>query len=166
MPNGQTDNLGSSGENALITILTGVKDAGNNYIFRPAFLGDKWPAKDLYVELISDEPIKPYFFVQVKTTERDFLSGPKRLPIRLTRRDEERLLGVPAPTYLVAVKPGRRLLGHKAYIRAIYERATHAISYVKASCELNERNLMRLRDEVVNYWSDYWNKPDSSAFRH
>lgn len=166
MPNGDTHNLGSTGEHAVVTILTRLKDANDHYVFRPVLLGETWPTKDVYVEVLTDGPIKPYFFIQVKTTEYDFLPNPKRLPVRLTRRDEERLLGVPAPTYLVGVKPGQRLLGHKAYIRAVYEPGATAISSVKASYELTTRNLIRLRDEVLAYWSDYWAKPFTSAFRH
>ena len=37
-------------------------------LFRPGFLGDKWPAIDFYVELAEVIGRRLYFFAQVKAT--------------------------------------------------------------------------------------------------
>ena len=37
-------------------------------LFRPGFLGEKWPTVDYYIELLDVPDAQPFFFVQVKTS--------------------------------------------------------------------------------------------------
>jgi hypothetical protein len=163
MPGIETESTGIVGEHAVVIMLTRVRENGAS-IFRAALLGEKWPTTDVYVEVNTDVFPRPHFFIQVKTTEKPYLVNPKRLQIRVKRRDETRLLRIPAPTYVVGVKPGAALLSYKGYIRAVFRRSPTAISSIRTSYPLSEPNLMRLRDEVVEYWETAGAKPTLSRF--
>jgi hypothetical protein len=129
-------------------------------LFQPVFLGDKWPTADFYVELITTNNPRPYFFIQAKATTAAYLQNPRRLRVRLTRRDEARLLRIPAPTYLVGIDE----TNSRAYIRSVRARATNAVSSLPASYPLTIRNLHRLYNEVLAFWQAHIIKPTSSVF--
>src|ERR1017187_9887067 len=58
---------GFRGEKMVELCLTNYKDF-DAPLFRPGFLGDKWPSIDFYVELQAVHKRKPYFFAQAKAT--------------------------------------------------------------------------------------------------
>jgi hypothetical protein len=128
-------------------------------LFRPGFLGDKWPAVDFYVELRRVRAKRLYFFCQAKSTTR--APSSQVLKIKTERRDIERLLQVPAPTYILGVhEPTRRV-----FIKAIHSGTPRkGISSIPLAYELNEQNLKLLHDEVRAYWSSSVHKPSLSNF--
>jgi len=130
-------------------------------LFRPGFLGDKWPAIDFYVELTGVSNRRPYFFVQVKTSTAKIRRGTTNLTISSTRRDVSRLLQVPGPTYILGVhEPSKR----------VFARAVHADSPVKAitriplAYELTSANSRMLHQEVREFWQTSDHKPTESVF--
>jgi hypothetical protein len=84
------DALGQRGE-ALFTILMTAFEPGEQPLFRPQFLGDKWPYIDFFVELLGHDDIKPFFFVQVKTTRQGYTKRQHRLKIGVA---EDKILGL------------------------------------------------------------------------
>jgi hypothetical protein len=163
MPGTNNAATGKAGEHALMVILTRAAENGAP-VFRAALMEANWPTTDVYVEVLTNSFPRPHFFIQVKTTEEDFLGNPKRLPVKLKRKDESRLLHIPAPTYVVGLKPGKGLLNYHGYIRSVHKRAKHAIAHVSARNNLTTRNLLRLPDEVLAFWNASGEKPDQSAF--
>lgn len=69
-------------------------------LFRPGFLGDKWPAVDFYVELNGVQDKRPFFLIQVKSTTGMLSKRAKALRISSTRHDIIRLLQVPGPSVI------------------------------------------------------------------
>src|SRR3954470_8919782 len=67
-------------------------------LFRPGFLGDKWPAIDFYVELNGVRGRRPYFLIQAKATSARLSPRATSLRISATRDDVGRLLQIPGPT--------------------------------------------------------------------
>jgi hypothetical protein len=65
------DVTGFRGEKIVELCLTDYS-AFKKPLFRPGFLGDKWPAIDFYVELNGVRGRRPYFFVQSKATRSSF----------------------------------------------------------------------------------------------
>ena len=67
----RTENLNNviaeRGENIFELAVTDY-ESFNKPLFKPGFLGAKWPALDYYVELVGVRATTPFFFVQVKTT--------------------------------------------------------------------------------------------------
>lgn len=57
-----TDALGDRGE-AIFRVLITEFDTPAGPIFRPYFLGEKWPVVDFIVELMGAGATIPYFFV-------------------------------------------------------------------------------------------------------
>src|SRR5262245_22873586 len=59
--------IGDRGENIFELAITDYREFARP-LFKPGFLGDKWPAVDYYVELVGVEGSTPFFFAQIKTT--------------------------------------------------------------------------------------------------
>jgi len=56
-------------------------------LFRPGFLGDKWPSIDFDVELRNVRRTTPYFFAQAKSTARELRATSTTFKIAIERRD-------------------------------------------------------------------------------
>jgi len=130
-------------------------------LFRPGFLGDKWPAVDFYVELTGLRGRRPYFLVQSKATSGTLRKRADSLRISSTRRDVERLLEIPGPTYILGVhEPSRRV-----FVKSVHEGiAKRAVTRIQLANELTSDNLRRLYEEVRDYWRTTRHKPGSSVF--
>jgi hypothetical protein len=130
-------------------------------LFRPGFLGDKWPAIDFYVELNGVRGRRPYFLIQSKATAAKLGKDSKNLKISATRRDVERLLQIPGPTYILGVhEPSRPVFAKSVHLGI----AVRAITRIQLTHELTSDNLMKLYNEVRNYWGTTGYKPGNSVF--
>ena len=131
-------------------------------LFRPGFLGDKWPAIDFYVELTTVRGKRPYFFGQVKATTSSLAKQSRNLSISTKKKDIERLLRIPGPTYIFGVhEPSKRV-----FVRSVHAGIpVKAITQIPLMYELTSLNLQKLHDEVRKYWSTINHKPISSVFK-
>lgn len=130
-------------------------------LFRPAFLGDKWPAIDLHVELEGISGKRPYFLVQTKSTALRLMSNDRSLRISSTAADVRALLGIPGPTYILGVhEPSRRVFAKSVHAGV----APRAITRIELAHELTPTNLRRLYNEVRDYWRSTTHKPSTSVF--
>jgi hypothetical protein len=130
-------------------------------LFRPGFLGDKWPSIDFYVELRTVRMRTPYFFGQAKATRSRLLKSSPNLRISTKRRDVERLLRIPGPTYIFGVhEPSMRV-----FIRSVHQGTRlRAITTIPITHELTARNLRALHTEVRRFWEGNDHKPSNSVF--
>lgn len=130
-------------------------------LFRPGFLGDKWPAVDFYVELNGVRGRRPYFLIQTKSTSARLPAHANSLKISSTKDDVRRLLQIPGPTYILGVhEPTRRV-----FAKSVHEGvAPKAITRIQLGYELTSANLQRLYDEVRDYWRTTQHKPSTSVF--
>src|SRR4051812_815936 len=96
------DVTGFRGEKIVELCLTDY-EAFAKPLFRPGFLADKWPAIDFYVELTSVRGKRLYFFVQAKSTNSVLAPRSSALRISTKKKDIERLLRIPGPTYIFGV---------------------------------------------------------------
>jgi hypothetical protein len=127
-------------------------------LFRPAFLGEKWPAIDYLVELTGVKGMTPIFFVQVKSTATAIAAN--RLQVALPPKKRRPLVRIPGPTYLVGVhEPMKR-----AFIRAVYDNSGQGVYAIPVTHELTPVNLRVLYDEVKAFWKQQDFKPQNSAF--
>jgi len=130
-------------------------------LFRPGFLGDKWPAIDFYVELNGVRGKRPYFLIQRKATTRQISAHDTSERISSTKDDVARLLQIPGPTYILGVhEPSRRVFAKSVHSGI----AIKGITRIQLSHELTPTNLQRLYDEVRNYWRSTTRKPSTSVF--
>jgi len=130
-------------------------------IFRPGFLGDKWPTIDFYVELLAVRGKRPYFLAQAKATKTALTPQSRRLKISTKKLDIARLRRIPGPTYILGVhEPSQRV-----FVRAVHQRtAIKAITSIPLTHELTATNLKALHREVLQYWSTNAPKPTDSIF--
>jgi hypothetical protein len=68
-------------------------------LFRPGFLGDKWPAVDFYVELNGIRGKRPYFLVQCKSTSANLAPQANTLAISSTRNERDNADTISARAY-------------------------------------------------------------------
>ncbi len=117
-------------------------------LFRPGFLGDKWPAIDFYVELTAVRGKRLYFFVQAKATTSILTERSKNLSVSTKKKDIDHLLRIPGPTYILGIhEPSKRV-----FIRSVHTGIpVKAITRIPLIYELTSANLMKLHEEVRNY---------------
>jgi hypothetical protein len=152
--------VGFRGEKILELCLTNY-ESFTAPLFRPGFLGDKWPAIDFYVELRSIHSRTPYFFGQAKATTKPLSKSPPALHISAKRRDIQRLLQIPGPTYIFGVhEPSKRV-----FVRSIHQGIIlKSVSTIPIAYELTPKNLRALHTEVRRFWERNDYKPNHSVF--
>ncbi len=151
---------GFRGEKIVELCLTDYQ-AFSQPLFRPGFLGDKWPAIDLYVELTAVRGKRLYFFGQAKATTSPLTVRSINLSISTKKKDIDHLLRIPGPTYILGVhEPSKRV-----FVRSVHTGIpVKAITRIPLAYELTGANLQKLHEEVRNYWSTTDHKPTSSVF--
>jgi len=160
MSNELRDVTGFRGEKIVELCLTDYS-AFSKPLFRPGFLGDKWPAIDFYVELTAVRGKRLYFFGQAKATTATLTERSTSLPVSTKKQDIERLLRIPGPTYILGVHEPSK----KVYARSVHSGVpAKAITRIPLSYELNSAALQALHDEVRDYWATNHHKPTTSAF--
>lgn len=157
MPNDLKEVTGFRGEKILELCLTDYKEFAEP-LFRPGFLGDKWPSIDFYVELQAVSKRKPYFFAQAKATTAKLSQN---VSISAKKKDIERLLQIPGPTYLFGIhEPSGRV-----FVRSVHAGTpVKAITRIPLSHELTRKKLRTLHDEVREFWANDDYKPKFSIF--
>lgn len=141
-----TNELGHRGE-ALFTALITKFWERPQPLFRPQFLGDKWPTVDFYVELVGAGNLTPYFFAQIKTTRRGYTTG-GRLKVGISSRDLKRMNSYPAPTYLIGIDEVDEI----GYIVSADGEWLLDSSSLATEYPINETNQDLLWHEVLQFW--------------
>ena len=157
MVNYLQDVTGFRGEKILELRLTNFEKF-KKPLFRPAFLGDKWPTIDFLVELPNVRNRRPYFFGQAKATVTHLGA---HLKINVKKADVGKLLRIPGPTYIFGIhEPSERV-----FVRAVHSRTPRrGITRIPIANELTADNLRVLRDEVKEFWDGIAYKPKESVF--
>ena len=155
-----SDVTGFRGERIVELCLTDYRDFAKP-LFRPGFLGDKWPAIDFYVELTMVRGRRFYFFAQVKATTAGLGSFDTSMAISTKKSDIGRLLMIPGPTYIFGVhEPSKRVFARSVHAGM----AAKAISRIPSTHELTSENLLKLHEEVRGFWASLDHKPVQSVF--
>ncbi len=147
---GITDFLGGRGEAIAYTHLSRVCREGDLPYFWPHFLGEKCETFDFLVELIDAGEKTPFFFVQVKTTRKEYTrtQTPPRLRIEVSEKDIKRMSAFPAPTYVVGVHE----VDEREFVIAVHSEMREAIPSITTGHELAGETLKQLWDEVREFW--------------
>lgn len=157
-----TNNLGDRGERWAMQYLTQYPKAKEQALFRPQFLGAKWAAIDLYVEVVGRHRRRPFFFVQIKSTREGYTVRESKLKVQLSQDSVNSMLRMPAPTYFIGVDDQN--LTAKVYIWSVRKNSQRAFPSMPSDHELTYMNLKILRTEVVEFWRTNGTKPTVSAF--
>lgn len=130
--------------------------------FWPHFLGEKCETFDFLVELIDAGDKTPFFFVQVKTTRKEFTrtQTPPRLIVGVSEKDVRRMVAYPAPTYVVGVHEDEE----RAFIVSVHGTMSQAIPSITTAYELSDGTLKRLWDEVREFWRGHEMAQPMSSF--
>lgn len=116
-------------------------------LFTPQFLGDKWPVVD-YIVRLEGLPGVPYFFVQVKSTQRGYTAS-GCLQARVTADEMKALVACPAPTYIAGVDP----LSDSCFIVSANGEKAATMNSLSTAYPLDRSNRELLWEEVADYWS-------------
>ncbi len=143
------DEIGSRGEFIFSTRIMNFCGRKRPY-FLPHFLGEKAETIDYLVELVDAGTRTPFFFAQVKTTQKGYTrKHPRRLKVGMSATDVERLGLKPAPTYLVGIDEP----GEVGYLVGILEGMNTTIASVPVSFPLDCSTLPLLYQEVQQFWA-------------
>jgi hypothetical protein len=148
---GITDFIGGRGEAIAFARLARVcRTNADLPYFWPHYLGEKCASFDFLVELVDAGDKTPFFFVQVKSTRKDFTKSqmPRRLPVEISKKDVRRMLSYPAPTYVVGVHEDQE----RAFVISVHGAMKDAIPSITTAHELTAETLQRLWDEVRDFW--------------
>lgn len=158
-----SDDLGRRGESLCHVLLTKFCGRTRPY-FNPQFLGDKFASLDFLVELIGSQRGTPYFFVQVKATRAGYQmdgTGQRRLKVKVSRRDVQRLKQYPGPTYVIGIDEPTQT----GFVVSVDDDCPNILTGLPTTHELNCANLRRLWQEVDDYWRVRDMMMKASAFR-
>jgi hypothetical protein len=142
------DTIGSRGEAIFVLTMTAYRSPAKP-LFRPQFLGEKWPVLDHIVMLEGVGDATPYFFVQVKTTRKGYTREGFRLKVAISAEEVRKLAGYPAPTYLVGIDE----VGEKAYIVSVNPENLGSLSSLSTAFPIHEENRRLLWEEVTAFWA-------------
>jgi len=147
---GINDYIGGRGEAIAYMRLSQVCREGNVPYFWPHYLGEKCETFDFLVELVDAGEKTPFFFVQVKTTRKEFtrnLTHP-RLRVEVSQKDVRRMSNFPAPTYVVGIHEDEE----RAFVVSVHGEMKDAIPSITTGHELSDETLKRLWEEVREFW--------------
>lgn len=154
------DSVGRLGEVLFELLITRYYDRRYS-LFRPQFLGDKFPTVDYLVELHKyPGRFVPYFFVQVKTTSRGYTKKDHRLKIRVPSQDMRKLSSYPAPVYLVGVNS----IDECAYLACVPHTCRKAVTSLSTQFPIDRSAQDILWHEVKDFWESCGTLQTLSAF--
>ena len=147
---GITDVIGGRGEAIAYARLTKICRDDDLPYFWPHYLGEKCETFDFLVELVDAGEKTPFFFVQVKTTRKEYTKTqvPPRLVINVSEKDVRRMVAFPAPTYVVGVHEDEE----RAFVVSVHGDMNALIPSITTGHELTRDTLKRLWDEVREFW--------------
>lgn len=154
-----SNELGQRGEALFYVLITKFYGRARP-LFRPQFLGDKWPTVDFIVELMDAGSTTPYFFVQVKTTRDGYTKKDRRLKVQVEKDEMRKLASYPAPTYIVGVDE----IGEAGYIISANGEWLASLASLSTEHPLDETNQKLLWDEVNSFWARSQVSLDASKF--
>jgi hypothetical protein len=159
------DFIGGRGEAIAFMRLARIwRDDADQPYFWPRYLGEKGQLFDFLVELVGAGQMTPFFFVQVRSTRKDFTRQvPPRLHVEVSEQEVRRMVAYPALTYVVGVHEGEE----RAFVIAVHGAMGAAIPSITTAHELNGETLRQLWEEVRDFWygrdmtrpmSAFWNE--------
>jgi hypothetical protein len=145
------DLIGERGQQYALLALTEPVGKAES-LFRPRFLGDKYPTIDFFVELV-DAPVifTPFFFVQVKATQAGYTQG-GQLRVQVAADTMDSLIAYPVPTYIIGVDNGG---GGLSYIVAALPGGPTHYPSLPTTHRLNGRTLRQLFNEILGFWRQH-----------
>jgi hypothetical protein len=154
-----TEQIGKLAEYIVSTDLSRpVKGGYDRALFKMTHLGDTYPAVDFLVDILGPvAEARGFFFIQVKGTTRTVRPA-GRLPVE-TRTDRfNRMVAIPAPTYLIGVD----VHSESSYIVAAYRRRLSRVSSITREYPLRTDAVRTgLYQEVESFW-----RASRRALRH
>jgi hypothetical protein len=119
-------------------------------LFRPVFLGEKYPTADLLIDVLGKNGRSlGFFFVQVRSSAAT-LSNDGRLKINVDHETYKRLAQLPIPSYIVGVD----IVHESTYVVAGSKRRKTGISSMTRAFNLRDDAVkLRLYKEVSGFWN-------------
>ena len=114
------------------------------------------------MELIDASETTPFFFLQVKTTRKDYpkTQSPPRLRVEVSEKDIRRMAAYPAPTYVIGVHEDEE----RAFIVSVHGEMSQAIPSITTAHELTSSTLRQLWNEVREFWRSREMTQPASSF--
>lgn len=129
-------------------------------LFRAAPLGDKYPTVDFIVDVLGPKDVsRGFFFVQVKGTAA--VGAAARLPVEVSAERFNRLVRLPAPTYLIGVD----VVAYRCYLVAAHRTRRAKVASITRQYPLDDDQVrLNLYREVLSYWAGHRRRPHPTGF--
>jgi hypothetical protein len=139
----QSNAIGKRGESIFEVLLTKYIAQKKRRLFDIAFLGDKFPTVDFYVELLNGGATKAFFFASVKSTRQPSLN------ISVPFRELKELSRYDVPTYIFGIDE-KRENGYLLFANplSLLRRAVR----IPMRHRIDDAALIKLYDEVNGFW--------------
>jgi hypothetical protein len=154
-----TEQIGKLAEYIVSTDLSRpVKGGYERALFRMTHLGDAYPTIDFLVDILGPgAEAQGFFFARVKGTVQK-ASSAGRLPVAMRPDRFNKMVAIPAPTYLIGVD----VRSENSYIVAAHDRRSSRVSSITREYPLrNDAVRTGLYQEVESFW-----KASRRALRH
>jgi hypothetical protein len=140
------DAIGERGE-AIFKVAITKRNGRREPLFKVVYLGEKFKGLDFYVELNRKNGIRPFFFVQAKSTNRK-ISRTGRLTISVSKATVSYISKYPAPVFVVGIHEEQE----RAFISGLLLKAK-AIATIGTSYDISTELVQKeLYDAVLSFW--------------
>lgn len=143
----QNELTAKRGEARFVLMLTQPHPEHGTLFHAPRNLGEKMPVVDYLVELVSDAQLKPFCFIQVKTTTGGYTPG-GHLKLTVSARDMRRMATFGVPSYVVGIDERYE----RGFVVPSNGTASAGFSRMRTDHPLTPATLEALHREVEAFW--------------
>lgn len=143
-----SNDIGSRGESIFGMLISRYFDPHGS-LFKPVFLGEKYPTVDFYVDLLSYPDKKGFFFASIKTTTQGYTADKTKLKIQVSKEELKELSKFPVPVYLFGIDA----VEEKGYFICANDIDTSRnLNGLSVKYPIDKMHTIELWEEAKNYW--------------
>lgn len=143
-----SNDIGSRGESIFGMLLSRYFDSYGS-LFKPIFLGDKYPTVDFYVDLLNYSDKKGFFFASIKTTTQGYTAGKNKLKIHVSKEELNELTKFPVPVYIFGIDA----IEEKGYFMSANDIDTDKnLNGLSHKYPIDRLHVIELWEEVKQFW--------------
>lgn len=143
-----SNDIGSRGESIFGMLISRYVDPYGS-LFKPVFLGDKYPTVDFHIDLLNYTDKKGFFFASIKTTTQGYSADKTKLKIHVSKEELRELSKFPIPVYLFGIDA----MEEKGYFICANDINTNSnLNGLPHKYPIDKPHVIALWEEVKQFW--------------
>jgi hypothetical protein len=143
-----SNDIGSRGESIFGMLVSRYFDPFG-FLFKPIFLGEKYPTVDFYVDLLSYTDKKGFFFASIKTTTQGYTADKTKLKVYISKEELRELSKFPVPVYIFGIDA----IAEKGYFVCANDIDTDKnMNGISLKYPIDRPHIIELWEEVKQFW--------------